>query len=109
MPSSSNTIGLAEAERICAVREITFSASPFHLRDAGLLGWVRFVVFPGFAVRSVALRRGRDGSLYLAYPRDRSAHKVQDYVFYPTTEPLRLAIEVQVLDGLRRLAPGTPI
>ena len=106
MPSSSNTIGLAEAERICAVREITFYAAPPHDHAKGLLGWVRFVVAPGFAVRSVALRCRTDGSTYLAYPSERHGSKVMGHYFCPIDDRVRQAVEVQVFAALPSVRKG---
>lgn len=100
MSSIESPSSLSEAERVCPLSQISFTAAPEPMQLDGLRGWVRFTVLGGLVVRDVALRRSRDGREYLAYPKRSTAKGAEHCVVSPSTDRMRAAIELQVFAAL---------
>ena len=69
--------------------------------ELGLLGWVRVRVV-GLEFDGIALRRSREGRIYLSFPTRKDRAGKRHYVVRPTSDETRVAFEAMVLDELRR-------
>lgn len=70
----------------------------------GLVAWTSFVVAQTLKVDNVAIRRGRDGSLFLTYPAKQSATGDRHYFLNPISTDASKTIENAVLARLAALA-----
>lgn len=82
----------------CAVELVRGTS---QAEELGLLGWVRVRVL-GLEFDGIALRRSREGRIYLSFPSRRDRAGNRHYVVRPTSEQTRVAFEAMVLDELRR-------
>lgn len=69
--------------------------------EFGLLGWVRVQIM-GLEFDGIALRRSREGRIYLSFPTRQDRTGKRHYVVRPTSDEARVAFEAMVLDELRR-------
>ncbi len=69
----------------------------------GLLGWASFVVSNFIKLDNVAIRRGRDGSLFLTYPAKRISGESHQY-FHPISVNAANAVQNAVFSRLATLA-----
>lgn len=80
---------------------VEFVRGTLQAKELGLLGWVRVRVV-GLEFDGIALRRSREGRIYLSFPTRRDCAGKRHYVVRPTSEETRVAFEAMVLDELRR-------
>ena len=62
------------------------------------------VVAGGLKINNIAIRRGRDGSIFLTYPSKRSSKGTRHPYFHPVTPEAAKAIEEGVMTRLAVLA-----
>ena len=74
----------------------------------GLLAWLRFTIDDQLVLDGVALRRGRDGRLLLAWPERRDRAGRRHSVVRPTGDAERVALEKAVFDALDLPAEARP-
>ncbi|MGD9547798.1 MAG: hypothetical protein AB7V45_09665 [Candidatus Krumholzibacteriia bacterium] len=71
----------------------------------GLLGWASFVLSGAVRMNSVAIRRGRDMSLFLTFPGKRhEGSGTTHHYFYPISREAAEALQNAVLTQLTSLA-----
>ena len=70
----------------------------------GLLGWASCVVNGAILLNNIAIRRGRDGVLFLTYPAKRSAAGDRHHYFNPISSEAAEAVRDAVLARLATLA-----
>ena len=78
----------------------SFVVAPPDLARTGLLGWASFTVGP-LMVGSVGVRRRRDGTLVLAFPRRVDRHGVVHFDVRPRNRAAGDALLEAVRDALR--------
>ena len=72
----------------------------------GLLAWVSCVIGRAIFVNCIALRRGRDGTLFLTYPARRTSHGKRHYYWNPLTCEASQALQRAVMSAIRELGIG---
>ena len=70
----------------------------------GLLAWASCVIAGGIKLDNIAIRRGRDRSLFLTYPTKRSAGGEKYHYFNPISPEAGDAVQNAVLTRLAALA-----
>lgn len=70
----------------------------------GLLAWASCVVSNSIKLDNIAIRRGRDGSLFLTYPTKQSSKGPRHPYFHPITPGAAKTVEDAVLTRLASLA-----
>ena len=78
-----------------------------------LLGWVSFVIFGAVKLNNIAIRRGRDGNIFLTYPRKRYENGTTLQYFHPVSTEASQMIQEAIQGRLAILAKaaaedGTP-
>ena len=84
------------------VTDIRFAAANAALRSKGLLGWVCLNVDGTLQLDCLALRRTAAGEYALSLPCRTDANGIMHPYYRPLADETRRAIEVQVVDELRR-------
>jgi len=70
----------------------------------GLLAWASCVISGAVKLDNIAIRRSRDGSLFLTYPAKRTAGGDSHQYFHPISVEASQAVQDAVLDRLASLA-----
>jgi DNA-binding cell septation regulator SpoVG len=70
----------------------------------GLLAFASCVVAGGLKINNIAIRRGKEGSLFLTYPSKQSSKGTRHPYFHPITSGAAKAVENAVLARLATLA-----
>jgi DNA-binding cell septation regulator SpoVG len=70
----------------------------------GLLGWASCVVNRTLVVNDIAIRRGKDNSLFLTYPTKVSGQGKRHPTYFPIDRETSQAFEDAIVGELRRLA-----
>jgi hypothetical protein len=83
-----------------AVTKVRFHPASPGIGDAGLVGFVAFVVNDALGIDNVALRRNPAGVLRLVYPTRTDRAEREHPIVRPLDDDARRSIERQVLDAL---------
>jgi DNA-binding cell septation regulator SpoVG len=70
----------------------------------GLLAWASCIVSGGIKLDNIAIRRSRDGSLFLTYPAKRTANGDRYHYHHPITVEAANAVQNAVIARLAALA-----
>jgi len=70
----------------------------------GLLAWASCVVSGGIKLDNIAIRRGKDGRLFLTYPTKRTPRGGMHHFFHPISVVASKAVEDALLTRLAELA-----
>lgn len=70
----------------------------------GLLAWASCVVDSSILLNNIAIRRGRDGSLFLTYPAKRATGGHSHHYFHPISVEAADAVQDAILTRLAALA-----
>ncbi len=70
----------------------------------GLIAWASCVIAGGIKLNNIAIRRGRDRSLFLTYPTKRTPQGDKHHYHHPITPAAAKAIQDSILTQLAALA-----
>ena len=73
----------------------------------GLLAWASCVVSGGIKLDNIAIRRSRDGSLFLTYPAKRTPNGDRYHYHHPITVEAANAVQNAVIARLAALAKAS--
>ena len=89
------------------IKNLDISCIKIRIVDSGsdgLLAWASCVVSDAVKLDNIAIRRGRDGSLFLTYPAKRSPAGEKYHYFNPISAEASKAVENALLARLAKLA-----
>lgn len=82
------------------VSGVRFNSASLHDMRRGLVGYATFILNGDVRIDGVAVRRSRQGRLYLAFPARRDALGIDHPLVQPLGCQVRHQIERQVLEAL---------
>lgn len=98
-----------EKGRLDLTQPISFKITDVKLRIVddgrdGLLAWASCVVSGAIKLENIAIRRGKDGDIFLTYPNKVSASGIRHPFYHPVNTQAAEALQDAVLARLSVLA-----
>ena len=67
--------------------------------DRGLVAWASCVINNSIYVNNIAIRRGREGQLFLTFPAKKSRKDIKYFYFRPINKETKEIFDRAILDG----------